>query len=443
MSRYNNKSIFAVVAFVLMYLSFGHNMFQAVNPDKFYTTANNDDALVIGRMVRSQEKGVFSEQARMGRFMDLDGDMHYNQTRRFLGQIEGGDYTPYNSQFGIQGILFSGIDAMLSDVVVSAELRLSLYHKLVALVFALVLTGLLVMMYDDIGLTAVSLILVSILFSRWQVYYSKSMYWSLPTMFLPMFTVFLACSIEAAGRKVSMLLVSACVLLLVLLDALMGYEYITTVMLAAIVPLVYFMMRDHWSYERLVKRTMMIGSFALAGFVIALLLHLYQLKLATGNFPDAFDIIKERLLARTYTNPEDYLGTAYYESQQTSVFYVLYVYLIKGGTFRLKVPFILWVLMLITITIRYIRSNSEFDSKKTNIIKALIVTSWISLAASLSWIVLAKSHSEIHTQVNYIVWHLPFMFFAFALFGLYWEDRINSVVKSVRHRLSVMTSSGS
>jgi hypothetical protein len=226
-------------------------------------------------------------------------------------------------------------------------------------------------------------------------------------------------------------------MLSVTLDALMGYEYITTVMLATIAPLVYFTWRDDWGKERLIRRTLVIGTFALAGFLIALVLHLYQLKLVSGNYTDAFEVIKERILARTYTDPEDYAGTAYYESQQTSVFYVLYIYLIKGGTFRLKLPFIIWLLMLVNITIRFYRDENRFAEKKAHIIRTLIVTSWFSLFASLSWIVLAKSHSEIHTQINYIVWHLPFMFFVFALFGLYWEDNINSGLRSVRRRLSM------
>lgn len=435
MCKINNKTLFAFFSFVLMYLSFGHNIFHAVNPDKFYTTGSVSDALVIGRLVQSREHGVFSEQGRMGRFLGLEGDMHDNQTRLYIGEIEGGEYTHYDSQFGVQGMLFSGIDNLLSNFDVGAEARLNFYHTIIALLFSLILTGLLVMMFDDIGLTAVSLILLSILLSRWQVYYSKSMYWSLPTMFLPMFVVFLACKLESSGRKINLLLLSFFVMLLIMLDALMGYEYITTVMLAAVTPLVYFKMRDGWSNERLIKRMFLLGSFALAGFLIAIALHLYQLKLASGNYTDAFEIIKERILARTYTDPEDYAGTAYYESQQTSVFYVLYVYLIKGGTFRLKIPFILWVLMLIKVTVNFIRNESGFSEKKTNIIRTLIVTSWFSLMASLSWIVLAKSHSEIHTQVNYIVWHLPFMFFAFALFGLYWEDKINAGIKAVWQRV--------
>jgi hypothetical protein len=435
MLNLHNKYQFALIAFVLVYLSFGHNIFHAVNPEKFYTTGAVSDALVIGRLVQSREHGILSEQGRMGRFLGLDGDMHENQTKLYLGEVSGGQYTHYDSQFGVQGMLYSSLDRLATSLGISAESRLTLYHTLVAVLFSLILVSLLVMMFDDIGLTAVCLILVSILFSRWQVYYSKSLYWSLPTMFLPMVVVFAACKFEASGRRISLTLLSFSLMLLVMLDALMGYEYITTVMMAAVTPLVYFWMRDNWSNERLIRRMILLGSFALAGFLIALMLHLYQLKVATGNYADAFEIIKERVMARTYTDPEDYAGTAYYESQQTSVFYVLYVYLIKGGTFRLKIPFILWVLMLVNISIKIYRNENAFEPKKVGIIKALIVTSWFSLAASLSWIVLAKSHSEIHTQVNYIVWHLPFMFFAFALFGLYWEDNIKSGIRSVRQRL--------
>ena len=297
MVKLDSKSRFAILAFVLMYLSFGHNIFHAVNPDKFYSTGSVSDALVIGRIVQSREHGVFSEQGRMGRFLGLEGDMHYNQTRLLAGEITGGVYTPYDSQVGVQGMLFSGIDGLVSRLGINAESRLAIYHSFIAIMFSLVLTGLLFMMYEDIGLTAVSLILVSILFSRWQVYYSKSMYWSLPTMFLPMFLVFLACKLESNGRRISIFLVSSCVMLSVTLDALMGYEYITTVMLATIAPLVYFTWRDDWGKERLIRRTLMIGTFALAGFLIALVLHLYQLKLVSGNYTDAFEVIKERILA--------------------------------------------------------------------------------------------------------------------------------------------------
>ncbi len=415
-----------------MYLSFGHNIFHAVNPEKFYSTGSTSDALVIGRLVESRERGLISGEGRMGRFIgnegDLDKNRDSNQTNFYLGAIRGDEYsyTHYDSQFGAQGMLFSSIDSILAQFDIDAETRLIIFHTLLALLFSLILTCLLVIIYDDIGLTASALILVSILLSRWQVYYAKSLYWMLPTMFLPMLIVFLACKLESMGRKFNLPLVSLLVMLLVMIDALMGYEYITTVMLSAVTPLVYFMIRDDWNNKQMLQRFTLISFFSLIGFLAALMLHTYQLELATGSYTDAIEIIKERILARTYTNPDDYAGTPYYESQETSVFYVLYVYLLKGGSFRLKIPFLLWILMLTHITIKFNRNKIISGEAKTKLIKTLIITTWFSLVASLSWIVLAKSHSQIHTQVNYIVFHLPFMLFAFALFGVYWEEKINT-----------------
>jgi hypothetical protein len=42
---------------------------------------------------------------------------------------------------------------------------------------------------------------------------------------------------------------------------------------------------------------------------------------------------------------------------------------------------------------------------------------WFSLLAPLSWFVIFKGHSFIHTHMNAITWHMPFMFLGFALVG--------------------------
>ncbi|MDH5766994.1 MAG: hypothetical protein OEZ38_13360 [Gammaproteobacteria bacterium] len=436
----NHKASFLLVSLILLYLSFGHNIFHAVNPEKFYTTGHVSDALVIARMVETRDHGLQSMQSRMGRYLGEKGNFDLqrdaNQKRLYLGQPvdEPLTYTPYDSQFGAQALFFSYLDDAMAMLDIAPQTRLTLFHSFLALVFSIIIIALLSILYDDIGPVACGLILISILFSRWQVYYAKSLYWMLPTMFLPMLTVFIACKRESLGGNFYLILTSIIVMLIIMLDALMGYEYISTIMLAAVTPLVYFMLRDNWNYRQTAQRFITIGTFSLIGFLLAFLIHTLQLKLAYGSLSDAIDIIKERILVRTYTNPEDYANTAYYESQTTSVFYVLYVYLLKGGTFRLKVPFLLWILMLIHITIRWMRNDIVGNPQKIHLIKTLVITTWFSLLAPLSWLVLAKSHSEIHIQVNYIVWCLPFTFFAFALYGVYWEDRIRNAVNTLINR---------
>ena len=85
----------------------------------------------------------------------------------------------------------------------------------------------------------------------------------------------------------------------------------------------------------------------------------------------------------------------------------------------MKIPYLLWVIVFIYISIKVYKDKYELpELKRSNpVINALIITTWFSILAPLSWFVLAKSHSYIHTDINIILWHLPFMIFGFALLG--------------------------
>ena len=48
---------------------------------------------------------------------------------------------------------------------------------------------------------------------------------------------------------------------------------------------------------------------------------------------------------------------------------------------------------------------------------ALIWTTWFSILAPLSWFVIFKAHSYIHTHMSFLLWQMPFTFFGFAVFG--------------------------
>ena len=48
---------------------------------------------------------------------------------------------------------------------------------------------------------------------------------------------------------------------------------------------------------------------------------------------------------------------------------------------------------------------------------ALMAILWVSLAAPLSWFIIFKGHSYIHTHMNPIVWYMPFMLLGFVLTG--------------------------
>ncbi len=60
-------------------------------------------------------------------------------------------------------------------------------------------------------------------------------------------------------------------------------------------------------------------------------------------------------------------------------------------------------------------ADSCIDGRRS---KALVVSTWFSILAPLSWFLIFKQHSAIHTHLNFIVWQMPFTIFGFALCGL-------------------------
>jgi len=420
-------SILFFVSLLTLFCSFNFNFFHAVNPEKFDSYQSDSEALVIGRLVKSDNDGVFSSEARLGRYMELEGDMNLNQTKLFTGELKGGGYEEYQSQLGMQGIILSQLDLFFKKLNFEPSTRLAMYRGMTSLLFALVLSVIIVVLYFDIGIEASYFLLVTIVLSKWQVYMGKNLYWMVFTMFLPMVVVLVAYKLEELGRKVSMFLLSMLVMLFVLLKSTMGYEFISTVLLATLSPLVYFAVKNSWSGKKLLFRCFIIGSFGLLGFVLAALLHVYQLTLATGSTEQAVNVIVDRVLTRTHSDPELFVNTPYYESQKASVFSVVFnEYLLRGGSFRLKIPYLLWIVVFIFISFKVYKDKYELpEFRKGNPkVNALIITTWFSILAPISWFVLAKSHSYIHTDINIILWHLPFMIFGFALLGYILKPRI-------------------
>jgi hypothetical protein len=86
------------------------------------------------------------------------------------------------------------------------------------------------------------------------------------------------------------------------------------------------------------------------------------------------------------------------------LFKIRYFYLI--GLFFIA-GFVLW------LADRRLRHRS---SDRRNL--ALIWTTWLSLLAPLSWFVIFKAHSSIHTHINFLVWQMPYTLFGFGLTGV-------------------------
>ena len=67
-------------------------------------------------------------------------------------------------------------------------------------------------------------------------------------------------------------------------------------------------------------------------------------------------------------------------------------------------------------------------------LSALSIATWFSILAPLSWFVIFKGHSYIHTHMNYITWHMPFTLLGFALFGLVGFYLVSEILEVLHNR---------
>ena len=97
------------------------------------------------------------------------------------------------------------------------------------------------------------------------------------------------------------------------------------------------------------------------------------------------------------------------------IFFDLNNYLSQENSFVsnsvLKVRYIyLIVLFMLMSPLLFLRSNAERRQQDI----ALIWTTWFSILAPLSWFVIFKAHSYIHTHMSFLLWQMPFTFFGFC-----------------------------
>jgi hypothetical protein len=127
-----------------------------------------------------------------------------------------------------------------------------------------------------------------------------------------------------------------------------------------------------------------------------------------GEFSPAY---ADSLAADTLPVVETYLMGAFWDaprgpranppSPPRSGFGLRYLHLV-GLFFFMSIPVLL-------------RRRGEQDPRKRQARVALVGATWFSVLAPLSWFVIFKSHSFIHTHMNYVVWQMPFTLFGFAV----------------------------
>ena len=374
----------------------------------------DSDALVIGKIVQSRRQGILDSQGRLGRFHDIPNNEvgeNISQTMLLNGELSGGRYKPYSSHFGLQGIIYSIVDNALTEINIDSKNRVFIYQSMASLFLAVLLSIVVLLFYLELGIYPAIFLLFGLAGEQFLILIAKSLYWSFWTLYLPFFIAFVVHKLDEKYKNINFNYFYLSIFTAIFFKSLIGYEFISTVILATFSPIVYFSIKNQWEKIYIIKRLIITGLCGVLGFISALILHIVQLYFSTGSVYEAWNMILFRIMVRTHGNPNDYSDTGFADHLSSSLFDVYFIYLkgIKGATAILIAIYIL-VTVISCMRLQALQNNYHT-------IKALVITLWFSFLAPMSWHTLAKGHSYDHTRLNHVLWNLPFNIFGFALVG--------------------------
>lgn len=428
--------ILGVVAVSTLFAGFAFNTWGIADPKSFERFQRDGESLIIGRLVKSRQDGIFSAGGLTG--ADIDHSLHDawitpresdRQYLEYFDDIPPEQFSAYLSQIGGQGMAYSMADRLLR--ISSSRTKYQILRMLTALLSATILALVVTWFHKEFGLVSALLVLASLVLSQWLTLFGRNLWWSLWAFYLPMLLLMFFLRRNPLTEKRQFLQLGGLAALAVFAKCFFnGYEYITTALIMLSVPFVFYAIQRRMDLRAIFRGAASVGLGASAGLILSVVILLIQIGAAQGNLLGGIEHLTATLEKRTYGDASDFnsefadslqanplgvtwnyvngpyleLGNASGSAGQASVIEVRYGHLIVS-----------FAVMSLLALFAWTRTHSPADRQRDI---ALVGAAWFSMLAPLSWFVIFKSHSYIHTHVNFLIWQMPFTLFGFAVWGV-------------------------
>ena len=312
-----------------------------------------------------------------------------------------GVYEGYISSLGLQGKVFRKLASSWDSSTREKNLRM-----IASFLTALTLSGVVLLINRKYNFLMALCFGMTFLLSPWIVNYSNRLYWVEFTWFLPM-VVGLICSIWI-DKRIVRIISYILAFITIMLKSLCGYEFITAIMLGLITFILVDLIKAIIAKDKkrallIFRTTVLIGIAALLGFFMAIVLHA-NLR-GDGSIMDGIKSIIERdVLRRVGGGGLNDFEELYWDSFNASSYETFNLY------FHFKTDIIAGLdpntfagLIVLPVVIFL----HDYFAKKLNSENALLYV--VTFLTSISWFVLAKNHSYIHTHMNFVMWYFGFV----------------------------------
>jgi hypothetical protein len=370
------------------------------------------EAFVVGRLARAAADGYFNNTD-LG--VNIDPKDPLNETDKYQKQVEyferpdlihslGLKWAAYPSHFALQGYLFAAIDAINP---MPRTIRISFYHFLASLFTACVLVWMAAILRAKFGWAAFAGFLLPTAIEPMFSAMAPSLAWFLGSCIFPIpFGMLLADEDDLRRRR--MLLALAFVAFLI--RFLSGYEFTSTIILAAAVACLLTVKERPDLFRHVLRNASSVVAVGIAAFVVAATLHAMK----EGGFAVFAQKAANRMTGNSASLADELIFGKF-----EPIGAVISLYL-GGNLITLTKSFGL-VLALIAMYAILVLLDERFNwfygagRRKLQVLGLAVLASF---TAPLSWFVLGKAHSFDHLPFDLIMWYVPTIPLGFAMLAV-------------------------
>ena len=398
------KKLLYIIGFIFLFINFSTNFFNGGDSEiigglTFSKFQHDSEHLVIGEMF-NDKYDLINNKYGLSRVSDSSGNWINDRIVKdniYLNNSEVKKMTiePYVSQVGLQGHVIS---FLYNKLYLNVKVIKAILVSLLAIILLNICKYISIKYNNKISLIYYFVFLLS----PWVCAFARNLYWVEFTWFLPVL-LGLILSTDYSKKKV----IIPSIFISIFIKCLCGYEYITVIMLAMIMFMLYDLIfeKNKEKKKEIFKTIFVVGITALLGFICAFLIHSYLR--GNGNLIEGIKNIYVEDVERralTSSNGSSFTG-AVLVSIQASPLTTLKRYFffstnlitgINGSLFRLLFAFSILILIFNLII-------NKKDSVKQLVLYIL------SFITCISWFILSSPHSFIHIHMNYVLWYFGFM----------------------------------
>ena len=362
-----------------------------------YLTGNWDrysQDLVFGRILQMQQ-GQSVPGGFLGSYTPEWGDNQNRSLFRDGAAPAVTEFVSYTHQSGLQGTLLGLVNRGLLGLFPDGARRETMLYTVNSVLFYAAALCVCLAVWRAVGALPGAACLAAVLLAPWVQRGMKDLYWCLWTWLLPLLAALLVCRLRRRWCY-------AVVFAAVLVRCLCGFEFISALLILCELPLVYCFFACPEQRRDWFARMTGVGFSAVGGVAAALGVWLWQGRLYFGSWAESADNI-----ARTVSLRVTALETASLPESTVTVGEVLHLYFVQDATPLLQLgPFSLTVRGLLAVTGVLLAAALLLRWREVLPMAAV----WgISLLGPVSWMVLSKTHSAVHTHLMPMLWHFAFV----------------------------------